>query len=169
MADKKDPKNGGGAAGSGGTEGFTAITTQEDLDRIITSRIARERDKYSDYDEYKAAAEKLKEIEEAGKSEADKLKAANAELDAKLKAYEAKEKAAALAAEVSKETGIPAGALRGSTRDELVAHAETLKELYGTGNKKKPAPVVKGVGEQTEGTQGASTAQQFADALDGLI
>ena len=38
---------------------FTPITTQEDLDKVIGARLARERDKCADYDDLKAAASKL--------------------------------------------------------------------------------------------------------------
>ena len=42
---------------------FTPITTQEDLDKVIGARLARERDKYADYDDLKAAASKLADAE----------------------------------------------------------------------------------------------------------
>lgn len=47
--------------------------TQADLDRIIADRLARDRAKHADYDELKAKAAKLDEIEEAQKSELEKL------------------------------------------------------------------------------------------------
>lgn len=60
-----------------GTE-FTAITTQADLDKVIGERIARERAKYADYKDVKAKAARLDEIEEANKTEAQKLSDAKA-------------------------------------------------------------------------------------------
>jgi len=47
--------------------------TQADLDRIVKERLDREKSKYAGFDEYKRAADKLKEIEDAQKSELDKL------------------------------------------------------------------------------------------------
>ncbi|MBX3311710.1 MAG: hypothetical protein KF916_02265 [Microbacteriaceae bacterium] len=44
---------------------FTPITSQEDFDKAIQARIAREQSKYSDYADLKAKAEKLNQIEEA--------------------------------------------------------------------------------------------------------
>lgn len=71
----------GGTGGTGGTGGdggkqdppaFEPITSQEDLDRRIGARLARERDKFADYDELKRkAAEHDKAVEDA-KSEHDK-------------------------------------------------------------------------------------------------
>jgi hypothetical protein len=76
-----------GPAGDGGNNsgttppadgGFKPITSQEDLNRVIADRISRERGKYADYDDLRAKAARLAEIEEANKSEAQKLADAKA-------------------------------------------------------------------------------------------
>lgn len=46
--------------------------TQEEVNRIVESRLARERGRYSDYDEVKAKANAYDEFEEAQKSELQK-------------------------------------------------------------------------------------------------
>ncbi|BDZ40816.1 hypothetical protein GCM10025865_01150 [Paraoerskovia sediminicola] len=79
--------------------------------------------------ENKTAAEKLAEIEEASKTEAQKNADALAAAQARVKEFETREQIAAWKAEVSKETGVPATALAGSTLEELQAHAEVLKPL----------------------------------------
>src|SRR5690606_31113331 len=96
---------------------FQAITSQEEFDRAIQARIARERAKFADYDELKAKADKFVEWENAQKTEAQKaqerLEAAErraAELELKV-----------IRAEVAAEKGVPAELLTGSTRDELIA------------------------------------------------
>lgn len=66
----------------GGT--FTPPASQEDLDRIVGQRLARERAKFADYDEVKAKAAKLDEAEAASKSELQKLQDGIAERDAQL-------------------------------------------------------------------------------------
>jgi hypothetical protein len=159
---------------AGDQTSFTAITTQDDFDRAVAARLARERSKYEGYDDYKKAAEKLAKIEEEGKTEVEKLRDKTADLEGKLKAFELKEQMATWAAEVSEATGIPAKALRGTTKEELEAHAETLKELYPKddgkpGAKQPPAPVVPGIGEKTGGAGSTTTDQQFADALAGVL
>ncbi|MCT1607163.1 hypothetical protein M3B43_07450 [Nesterenkonia massiliensis] len=109
---------------------FEAITSQEDLDRIIQARLERERKKFEGFDEFKAKAAK-----------ADEISAKNAELTELVSTYQAKEEQSKLAAEVAEAAGVPADALRGSTREELEAHAETLKSLLVP-----PVPVVAGQG-----------------------
>lgn len=47
--------------------------TQADIDRIVADRVDRERKKYADYNDLKSRAAKLQEIEDAKKSETDKL------------------------------------------------------------------------------------------------
>lgn len=63
---------------------FKPIASQEDLDRIIGDRLARERGKFADYDDLKAKAAKFDEVDAASKSELQKLQDAVAERDAKL-------------------------------------------------------------------------------------
>lgn len=46
--------------------------TQADLDRVVKERLERERGKYSDYDDLKAAAKKLKDLETSQLSETEK-------------------------------------------------------------------------------------------------
>lgn len=46
--------------------------TQEQVDRLIRDRLARQKAQFSDYDEIKARASKLDEIEEANKTELQK-------------------------------------------------------------------------------------------------
>lgn len=113
---------------------FDAIDSQEEFDRRIAARIARERAKYADYDNLKTAAEKLAEIEAANQTEAEKAQAR----------LEAAERRAAelesqyLRAEVANEKGVPAKLLAGSTREELEAAADEL--IAFRGEQKPPAP-----------------------------
>lgn len=51
----------------------TQTFTQEQLDQIVKDRLTREKSKYADYDQLKASAAKLAELENANKSEAQKL------------------------------------------------------------------------------------------------
>ena len=102
--------------------------SQDDVNRIVQERLQRERDKFSDYDDLKAAAERAQELESEKQALADRV----AE-------FEAKEEQSKLIAEVAKETGVPADALRGTTKDELEAHAEVLKSLV-----KSTGPVIPG-------------------------
>ena len=67
-----------GGSNDGGDGGEPRSFTQEQVDQIVEKRLAKERGKYKDYDELKSKAMKLDEMENAGKSEIDKLKESNA-------------------------------------------------------------------------------------------
>ena len=59
----------------GDSKPYVAPATQADLDRIIESRLARERAKYEGFDELKAKATKFDEIEQANLTELQKATA----------------------------------------------------------------------------------------------
>lgn len=55
------------------TDGFQPITSQADLDRLLGERLARERQKFADYDDLKKKASELDKIEDANKTEIQKV------------------------------------------------------------------------------------------------
>lgn len=125
---------------------FTAITTQEDLDKVIGARLAREREKYADYDDLKAAASKL------------------AEAEARLAQIDAKAALDKIRDDVAKEAGVPVELLRGSTKDELTAHASALAEALRS---RPSVPVIPTQGA-TPGVSDADSARRaFAHELFG--
>lgn len=75
--------------------------------------------------ENEAAAKRLAEIEEANKTEAERLQARAEAAEKALAERDAKEALAALVAEVAAEKKVPAAILRGATREELEEHADT--------------------------------------------
>lgn len=96
--------------------------------------------------DWKAEARKWEERAKGNKSALDELTGKftaadteRTELASKLQAYEAEKERAQLVSDVAKTTGIPASALRGSTREELEAHAAELAELI-----KPSGPVIPG-------------------------
>ncbi len=129
---------------------FEAITTQEALDRIVESRLARERAKYPHYDDYKAKAEKLDEAEEKLNTTRQELNAALGEVEEMRKANELTE----LKTTIGKEAGVPAEMLRGDSKDALEAHAKQIKDWVAS---QKVAPVVP--------TQGAEPQGEMSPAL----
>lgn len=144
------------------TEETTGKTfTQEELNAIVQDRLTRDRQKYADYDELKEKAGKFDQLEEASKSELQKMTekadALQTELD-KLKSEnlvrEARQKVAA-------ETGVPVTLLTGSTEEECKAQAEAINAYA------RPAsyPRVKDGGEPLKRGE-TSTRDQFADWLD---
>ena len=76
-----------GGTPSGATppaEEFTAITSQEDLNKVLNERLTRERAKFADYKDLKVKATKLDEIEQANQTETEKAAKRIAELEADL-------------------------------------------------------------------------------------
>lgn len=79
--------------------------------------------------ENSSAADRLAEIEEASKTEAQKQADALAKAQAQVKEYQGREQVAAWKTEVAAATGVPANVLAGATKEEIEAHAESLKAL----------------------------------------
>jgi hypothetical protein len=142
------------------------------LNAAISERIARERGKFKDYGDLKAKAAKLDEIEQASKTELQKIQDradAAEKRAADLEAAEQKRIADAEAAKqiadwktaVSKKTNVPADVLRGSTLDEIQAHAESLKALIP--EPRRPG-YVPGEGRTVNAGTG-DPAQQFAELI----
>ena len=105
------------------------VESQDDFDKLIGSRLTREREKYADHDDLKAQVATLTAAAEAHEAA---VQAANERADGAEKWKVDRESADALAAErdsVAKAHGLPASALRGSTKEELEAHALDLKPL----------------------------------------
>lgn len=133
-------------AAPGDRHTFTPITTQEDLDKVIGARLARERDKYADYDDLKAAASKL------------------ADAEARLAQIDAKAALDKIRNDVAQEAGVPADLLRGSTKDELTAHASALAEAL----KARPSvPVIPTQGATPSVSEADSARRAFAQKLFG--
>ena len=159
-------------ADKGGQSGtYTPPASQADLDRIVSERIARERAKFADYDDLKAKASRFAEIEEASKTAEQKAAERLAELEAKVKGYETEKQVAAWKAEVAAAAGVPAVALAGSTKEELEAHAETLKSLITPtdASKGRVGPYVPPEGSTPSGSLGSTTGDMFAEAVESAL
>lgn len=127
---------------------FSPITTQEEFDRRIKARIKRLEDKHD------AELSALKGSLDAEKERADEAEAALHEKDAEAQAE-------AWRKEVSEASGVPADVLRGSTKEELEAHAEAMKPYF----EKEAAPVVD-AGEPSDDESG-TTGDWLRDAIIG--
>lgn len=146
--------------GSKGNEGNDNKTfTQAEVDAIINGRFGRMMEKYKDYDELKAKADKYDKVQEASKTELQKAQEKANSLQAELDKLNAAAQARALREEVSKETGVPAELLTGSTKEECTAQAEAIKNYAGGS---KLFPPAKDKGEQNH-TGGNTPRDKFAD------
>lgn len=128
--------------------------TQADIDRIINKRFA----KYADYDELKAKAEKLDEIEEANKSELQKVTERADKLQSELDRINAENQIRDIRSRIADETGVPASLLTETTEEGCRDQAQQILTFA----KPQGYPAVRDAGEVT--TAGKSTTkQQFAD------
>lgn len=123
---------------------FKTIETQEDLDRIVKERLARQKEKYADYDELKS---RVKELEDenaelhtaADVSAKDKTAQENqiAELQSKISDYETEK----TRTRVALQYGLPldlASRLRGDDEEALKQDAENLAGLMHANEPKAP-------------------------------
>lgn len=117
--------------------------TQSELNAILGDRLAQERKKYADFDSFKEKAEAYDKQVEASKSELEKAIEERDKYKKEIDALRAEAELKQLTEEVARETGIDASILRGSTREELEAHANLIKNAFG----KTGYPSVKDSGE----------------------
>lgn len=121
--------------------------TQAQVDAIVGDRLAREKARYSDYDELKEAAAKYAELEEASKSElqkalesAEKSNARVAELEKQIADAQAEAERKKLVDKVAKKYRVPSDKkrfLRGTTEEELAEEAEILGEPFAEPSSKE--------------------------------
>ena len=78
------PEGGNDSGETPAADEFKAVTSQDDLNKIISERVNRERAKFSDYKDLKAKADRLAAIEAANQTEAEKAAARVAELEAEV-------------------------------------------------------------------------------------
>ncbi len=132
--------------------------SQAELDAIIGDRLKREREKYADYEDLKARAEKYNALEEASKTDLQKAQeqaeAYKAELEGLKKAAAARD----ARDKVSAETGVPASLLSGETEEACKAQADAILKWRGS---QPNYPAVSDGGE-VHTISGGSTRDQFA-------
>lgn len=113
--------------------------TQEQVNDLIAKEKGKIQSRYEGFDEFKAKAEKLDEIESQNQSELEKLTGNLTKTEEAKKAAESK----LLRFEVATEKKVPAEAvdfLSGSTREELEVSADKLLELVKSGSENKEEP-----------------------------
>lgn len=114
--------------------------TQEDVNRIVANRVS----KYSDYEELKAKAAKFDEAEEAQKTELEKAQERANKLQSELDGIKAAEELRKMRNEVSKQTGVPAELLTGTTEEECREQANGIIQFR---DQKPGYPAVKDAGD----------------------
>lgn len=134
--------------------------TQAEVDKIVSERLQRDRNKYSDYEDLKAKAAKFNELEESNKTELEKANEKVASLTKELDTLKEADKIRKIRDAVAKEMNIPAELLTSDTEDGCRKQAEAIKEYA-----KPNYPSVNDGGEP-QNTQGQATRDQFAAWLN---
>lgn len=139
-------------------QGNEKTFTQAEVDAIVGDRLKRDRAKYADYEDLKAKADKFDDLEEANKSELQKVMDRAKELEQELDVMKRSNTVREIRDKVATETGIPAKLLTGDTEEACREQAEAIKAFA------KPSgyPNVRDAGE-ANGTPKGTTRQQFAD------
>ena len=140
----------------GATE--TKTFTQEELNAIVGERLAREREKFADYDSLKEKASKFDEAEEASKSELQKATERAEKLESELKGLKRAEELRAIREKVASETGVPTNLLTAETEEACMEQARNILAFKG----ETSYPILKDGGE-VQGNPKGNTKQQFAE------
>lgn len=135
--------------------------TQEEVNRIVQERITRDRKDRADYDEIKAKAEKFDALEEASKTELQKVTERANKLEAENQALKKAGEIRSVREKVSKETGVPANLLTGEDEESCKSQATAILAF------KNPSgyPSLKDGGESINKSK-PSPQQQFAEWLE---
>lgn len=137
--------------------------TQEELNKIVSERLGRERQKYADYEDLKAKATRLDEIEEASKTELQKQTERAEALQAELDQLKSAEAIRVMRTSVAQETGIPVELLTETTEEACKQQAQAIKAYAQPGY-----PNVRDGGE-VQNMSKASPADSFAQWMQTVM
>lgn len=158
------PEGGNTSGETPAADEFKPITSQEDFEKALGKRLERERAKYADYADLKSKAARLDELEEANKTEQQKLadRLAEAEKSAERARTEALRFKIASKFGVSDEDADLF--LTGTDEETLTRQAERLAARSDEAGKPRAPKPDPNQGRPSGGT--ASTADQFAAAIE---
>lgn len=136
------------------------IESQEAFDGYVKDRLARATAPIA---ELKTRAETAEAAQAAAEQDRDAATTRATEAETKVAGFETKEQLATWRAEVAKTAGVPANALRGSTKEEFEAHAAELKPLLTA----LSGPVIPNQGATPSANASAQSDLEFANFLTG--
>ena len=146
----------------GGTAGEKTFT-QAELNAIVQERIGRTKQQYADYEALKEKAGKYDQMQEANKTELEKATGRAAEFEKKYNDLVNANKVRDIRAAVSKETGVPADLLTGSTEEDCKKQAASILAFAKPEEPEKPGyPDIWDAGE-TKPAGRKSTSDLFGD------
>lgn len=119
---------------------FKTIETQSELDAIIKQRVAREREKFADYEQLQSRVKELEEQNYSLQNTLDVIKSDDKKYTSEIEALNQKisgYETTALKQRIALQNGLPfelADRLSGVTEEELLADAEKLSSFIQTTN-----------------------------------
>lgn len=138
--------------------------TQAEMDSIIEGRLAREHEKYADYDSLKEKAGKYDEMQEQSKSELQKANEKANALQKELDQMKKDDTARQVKEKVAKDTGVPVELLTGDNEEACKKQAEAILKFA----KPKSYPGTKGNKKQvTEHNERDDAMREFAHQIFG--
>lgn len=121
-----DINNNTAGAGNNGDAGTEKTFTQAEIDAIIEGRLAREKQKYADYESLKEKAGKYDEFQQQNKSELQKANEKADALQAELDKLKKEGTVRQVREKVSKDLNIPAELLNGEDEESCRKQAEAI-------------------------------------------
>lgn len=100
--------------------------TQEELDKIVQTRLLHEQKKYGDYEALKEKAAQLDAIKEANKTELQRATERAESLQAQIDALTRQSELRDIRSKVSKELNIPADLLTAETEEDCRTQADAI-------------------------------------------
>lgn len=140
--------------------------TQEEVNAMIAKRVNTEKSKFADYEDLKKKALQYDALEEANKTDLQKLQDANtlnATLQAKIDAMQKATDIQNIRMKVAAETGVPFVLIMGDTEEDCTNYAKAILKFS-----KPDYPDVKDKGENVK-IGGTSTRDQFSDWFGKLV
>lgn len=167
-ATQVDDQGGNTSGDTPAADEFKPITSQQELNDALKSRLDRERAKYKDYNDIKAKASKLDEIEQANLSELEKAngRVTSAESERDVAKAEALRLRTAVTHGISLEDADLF--LTGTDEETLIAQAKRLSDRAAElanveAERKKKNPIVPKEGTSTKtGTTTEEDGREFA-------
>ena len=140
-------------------EPATKTFTQEEVNAIVADRLDRERKKYEGFDELKEKATKFDEMEEAQKSELQKVTERADALAKELDGMKKAESVRTIREQVAKETGVPASLLTFETEEDCKAQAQQILSF----SKPSGYPSIRDGGEVQHAPTSAKPEEKFKE------
>ena len=135
--------------------------TQDQVNAFMAEEKRKTQASFADYDAYKAKAAEFDKAADAQKSELQKAIDRADAAEKKASAYEAQQQVSKWAAEIVKDSPIPANVLRGSTKEELVEHFEQLKALAVPTKQRTHVPPGKPTDGEPTGSRAAAAIREM--------